>query len=404
MKSVGVIVEYNPFHNGHAFHLHEAKKVSGADIVVAVMSGNFLQRGEPALVSKWTRAKMALHAGVDIVFELPYQFATQQAESFAYGAVSILSAAGCEAICFGSESGDVSAFEKTVEWIQTHDTLYQQQVNIHIKKGISYPKALSQAYIDLNPNESMIELSKPNNILGFHYVHAARKLELPINMLTIQRKNANYHDEQFSSASIASATSIRKALFIKGQDLLDIKPYVPTSTYRLLLDYKEKYGGFHNWELYWPYLKFKLLQSNPEELREIYEIEEGVENRLLSSVLKADSFEEFMNILKTKRYTWTRLQRICLHILTNAQKKEMKSLSGKVSYLRLLGMTKNGRKYLNNQKHQLRIPLISRVSAYKNNDIDLDIRASRIHSLGLSAQCNIDFLKQEYKEMPIIIN
>jgi predicted nucleotidyltransferase len=401
LKSVGVIVEYNPFHNGHAFHLKEAKEASGANIVIAVMSGNFLQRGEPALVSKWTRAKMALAAGVDLVFELPYSYATQQAEVFAKGAVSILAAANCEAICFGSESGNIAEFERTVDFIQTHDQLFQQQVKVHISNGVSYPKALSLAFVDLLPDESVIDLSKPNNILGYQYMKAVLQQEKPIQILTIQRKNADYHDEQFTSATIASATSIRKALFSENHSFDEIKQYLPKTTFDLLLSYRETYGGFHNWERYWHYLKFKLLQSTPEELRDIYEVEEGIENRLLSTVMHANSFHEFMTLLKTKRYTWTRLQRICLHILMNAKKAEMKKVDSEVSYLRLLGMSENGRMYLNKQKHQLGLPLVSKLSAYKGDETSLDIRASRIYSLGLESQNNLENLNKEFKEIPI---
>ena len=143
MKAVGVVVEYNPFHNGHAFHLNQAKEQAGADIAIAVMSGNFLQRGEPALVSKWVRTKMALAAGVDIVFELPYRFATQRAEVFAEGAVSILSAAGCTTLCFGSESGDLRAFEQTIIFLEKNNEQFQENIREFTGQGYSYPKSIS---------------------------------------------------------------------------------------------------------------------------------------------------------------------------------------------------------------------------------------------------------------------
>ncbi len=256
LKSVGVIVEYNPFHNGHAFHLEESKKAADADIVIAAMSGNFLQRGEPALVSKWARAKMALSAGVDIVFELPYKYATQQAEIFAQGAVSILSSAGCDSICFGSESGNINAFEDTYFFMQKFKARFEEGVKQFIKEGNSYPKALSLAFSSLSPDKTLIDLSKPNNILGFQYLNACQKTcSQPPKMLTITRKNAGYHDENFTSETIASATSIRKALFSGDQDLEKIRSYLPSSTLELLLEYRWNFGGFHDWEIYWPLLK-----------------------------------------------------------------------------------------------------------------------------------------------------
>jgi predicted nucleotidyltransferase len=401
MKSVGVIVEYNPFHNGHAFHLEEAKKATDADVVLAAMSGNFLQRGEPALVSKWTRAKMALSAGVDIVFELPYQYATQQAEIFANGSVSLLGAAGCDSICFGSESGKIDAFEDTYLFMQKNDDLFQQRVREHSQMGVSYPKALSLAFQDLGANDRMIDLSKPNNILGFQYLKAAKRLGRHVQILTVTRKNAGYHDEDFSSETIASATSIRKALFSENGELDEIQRFVPISTYEQLVEYKRALGDFHHWEQYFPYLKFRLLQSSPAELKTIYEVEEGIENRLLSHVAGAVTFSEFMSRIKTKRYTWTRLQRICLHILVNAKKTEMAVNGEGVPYLRLLGMTEKGREYLNRRKNQFSAPLISNVSSYKGREMDLDLRAAKIYQLGLTK--NNPDLEIEYKKTPIYL-
>ena len=171
----------------------------------------------------------------------------------------------------------------------------------------------------------------PNNILGFQYVNAAQKQQLKTKMVTIPRKSANYHDEHFSTAPIASATSIRKALFSLDQPISSIQSYVPESTYELLLQYKKNYGFFHDWNMYWPYIKFRLLQTSAEELKEIYEVEEGLENRLHSLAIKCESFTQFMNELKTKRYTWTRLQSILTHILTHTKKKEMALTGGKGS-------------------------------------------------------------------------
>lgn len=403
MNAVGLIVEYNPFHNGHAFHIEEAKLAAEADIVIAVMSGNFLQRGEPALVSKWKRTEMALKAGVDIVFELPYSFATQKADTFANGAISILEAAGCKSVCFGSESGKINSFHHTLSFLKKNNKQYHNRVKFHLDKGNSYPKASSLAFFDLSPNEDMIDLSKPNNILGYHYLKAAQSQQAALKVLTISRRNADYHDEHFSSQSIASATSIRKALFTENGDTASVRQYVPETTYSCLLKYKEKYGLFHDWEQYWPYLKFRLIQSTAEQLKNIYEVEEGLENRILSSALNAESFQRFMEMLKTKRYTWTRLQRACVHILTNTTKDEMYLTGEKASYLRLLGMTMRGKAYLNKNKSTLGLPLLSRVSSQKNNQLELDIRASRVFALGASSKSQMLLLEKEFKQPPIIL-
>ncbi|MBA4537630.1 nucleotidyltransferase [Bacillus aquiflavi] len=396
MRAVGVIVEYNPFHNGHAFHLQKAKEATDADIMIAVMSGNFLQRGEPALVSKWTRTKMALAAGVDIVFELPYPFATQKADTFANGAVSILTAAMCHSLCFGSEDGDVSAFHATDYFLKKHDHQLQIKIKQHMKAGVSYPKAVANALQTISTNEKLIDLSKPNNMLGYQYVSAVQEQKSSMHICTIKRQNADYHDEQFSSETIASATSIRKALFSKMENTEIIKQYVPISTYHYLMKYKQLYGDFHQWENYWPFLKFKLLQSTAKQLKHIYEMEEGLENRFLSAAEEANSFYQFIEKIKTKRYTWTRLQRASVHLLTNTQKEEMMMHGKTAEYLRLLGFSKNGKTYLNKMKHQFHLPLISKLSSFKSEKIALDIRASKIFALS-----SRKLLKEEFSHPPI---
>ncbi|MGF6951242.1 putative nucleotidyltransferase [Neobacillus sp. B4I6] len=403
MKSVGLIVEYNPFHNGHAFHLQASKEAAEADVVIAVMSGNFLQRGEPALVSKWQRTKMALLNGVDIVFELPYRFATQKAETFANGSVSILDAVGCDSLCFGSESGDLSSFIQTIDYLKDQQNSFNENIKWHLDTGVSYPKALSLAFKQLPNANNYLDLAKPNNILGLEYIKAIQRQKSSVSPMTIPRKNADYHDEHFASATIASATSIRKAIFTDNANQTEINQYVPEQTKLLLKEYVQQYQGFHQWENYWSYLQFRLIHSSPSELREIYEMEEGLENRLQTAALETDNFHKFMQQIKTKRYTWTRLQRLCVHILTNTKKEEMTRHSEKASYLRLLGMTSIGREYLNKKKSHLSLPLISKLASFKEKEINLDIKAARIYSLGIPSHLKNKMLRQEFEQPPIYI-
>lgn len=403
MKAVGIVVEYNPFHNGHAFHLAQTREKAKADIVIAVMSGQFLQRGEPALLPKWFRAKMALLAGVDIVIELPYQFATQKADTFALGAISVLGSMGCESVCFGSESGNIDDFLATLQFLEHHEVDYNKRIQFHMAQGVNYPKALSSAFLELNPTQSIVDLSQPNNILGYQYVKAIHDLKFPMKALTITRKNADYHDEHFTSDSIASATSIRKALFSKDGTLEQIFPYVPETTATLLQQYLFQYQQFHQWENYWPYLRFRLLHSTPTELRKIYEVEEGLENRVIRAALNSNSFQEFMTSVKTKRYTWTRLQRMCVHILTNTTASEMINKMDRATYMRLLGMNDRGREYLNKWKSHTPIPIVSKLSSYPHDDISLDIRASQIYALGARDSMKQRLLQMEYEQPPIYI-
>jgi predicted nucleotidyltransferase len=403
MKAVGVIVEYNPFHNGHAFHLQASKEAANADVVIAVMSGNFLQRGEPALVSKWYRTKMALMNGADLVFELPYGFAVQHAQIFANGAVSILTAAGCNYLCFGSESGEINSFFQTLHFLEAEQKTYNEKLKMFIDTGVSYPKASALAFGQLPNSGQFLDLARPNNILGFHYIKAILEQNSPITPLTVTRKNADYHDEHFASETIASATSIRKAIFSSENKNADVGQYVPEPTKALLEEYYHQYGLFHRWENYWKFLQYRLLQTTPEELRGIYEVEEGLENRLIAAALESSSFLEFMENLKTKRYTWTRLQRVCVHILTNATKTEMADFSESAAYLRLLGMSSAGKDYLNSRKKHLGLPLVSKLSSYRQKDILLDIKAARIYNLAVPMADNRNLLQQEYSHPPIYL-
>lgn len=404
MKSVGVIVEYNPFHNGHLFHLQESKRVTDADIVIAVMSGHFLQRGEPALVSKWARTKMALKAGIDLVVELPYQFATQQAEVFANGSISLLEALQCDAFAFGSESGDIASFLNTLQAVKENDATIQQRIQLEVKKGNSYPKAISNAYVSLleKDQDDLLDLSKPNNILGFHYVKALVEQNGNMKPFTITRKNAHYHDEHFASATIASATSIRKAIFntTEQSDSDQIAQYVPSTTYEELHSYQKSIGTFHSWELYWPYLQYRIQTASLEELRNIYEVEEGIEYRLKEISLEAQSFHSFMERLKTKRYTWTRLQRMCLHILTNTTNYELSKQDRKASYIRILGMSQNGQSYLRKNKKELDMPIISNVKREHSELLHTDLKAALTYNLPIQKKKS---LNEEYKSHPVFI-
>ncbi|WRP08340.1 nucleotidyltransferase [Rossellomorea aquimaris] len=403
MKATGVIVEYNPFHNGHLHHLRETRIATSADVVVAVMSGHFLQRGEPALVSKWSRTRMALEAGVDVVIELPYCFATQHAEIFSRGAISLLDFIGCESFCFGSEDGDIDTFEKTLVFIEANRERYNTYISGFIQEGMSYPSALAKAFQTLGNGDSVIDLSKPNNILGFHYMEARNQIHSSLKAYTITREAAGYHDQHFSSPSIASATSIRKSIFSSGGDHR-IDSYLPSTSVDQLTQYQLKYGGFHRWENYWAILQYKLLSSSKEELKEIYEVEEGIENRMMECVKTSTSFEEFMTKLKTKRYTWTRLQRMLLHILTNTRKEEMRNRHISPSYIRLLGMNKTGREFLHSKKKEMPLPLISKLSSANQSEIELDVRAAEIFSLGLkNAAARKKLLHQEWSQPPVMI-
>jgi predicted nucleotidyltransferase len=401
MKAVGLVVEYNPFHNGHAYHLKESKEITGAEIVIAVMSGPFLQRGEPALISKWARTEMALSSGADLVFELPYPFAAQKAEIFARGAISILEALHCDTFCFGSENGRIEPFIHTYRVMQEHNVKYNNAIKSFINEGNSYPKACSLAFQEIYDGQDLLDLSMPNNILGMEYVKAAFSNNFLIKPFTIKRIQAGYHETELKTGSIASATGIRKALFDQEGDLSSVSQFFPDSTSGALSRYKTENQAIHRWEMYWPILKYRILTASERELENIYDIHEGIQHRMRMLAAQSDTFHTFMTELKSKRYTWTRLQRMCVHILTNSTKNEMLKLQKKPSYLRLLGMTGDGRQYLNRVKKELSLPLVSRLSSFTSPDVIPDIRASQVYAMGLNAENQNLLLKREY-EAPIL--
>jgi predicted nucleotidyltransferase len=401
MKAAGVIVEYNPFHNGHYYHLQGTKDATNADVFIAVMSGNFLQRGEPALVSKWARTKMALHAGIDLVVELPYCFATGKAEIFSNGAISVLSSLFVSDICFGSEHGTIKEFNETVTFMQDKKHEFDQLVKKEVAKGLSFPKASSKAYDFLEKEKYTVDLSKPNNILGYH-VKAIREQNSDIQATTLKRTGAGYHDEQ-PQQNIASATGIRKILLEKNI-LEEIQPLVPQTTFDELITYYNEYEMFHHWDVYFPYLQYKLAVMHPNEIRHIYEAEEGLEYRVIQHIHQAKSFKDFMEKIKTKRYTWTRLQRFLTHILTHTTKEEMSILNSqlKTNYIRLLGMSQKGQAYLNKVKKDVDVPIITKVpTKHQDPMLQLDIKASKAYAMGYDRKHRSKMLASEFVTSPI---
>ncbi len=404
MRATGIVVEYNPFHNGHLHHLQESKRETKGDVMIAVMSGNFLQRGEPALVDKWTRAQMAVQAGADLVMELPYAFATAQASDFAKGAIFILDALKCQAFCFGSEEGSLQSFKNTYQLLHAHKEEYNAAIAESVKKGVSYPKALNEAYRKLSEasTTSLVDLSKPNNILGYHYIEAASALHSKIEPMTIQRIVANYHDDAKQTEQIASATGIRKLLF-EAQELSAVQRYLPETSITCLTGWFEHAKAFGSWDLFYPILRYEILKQDKKEIAQIAEVTEGMENAIWEAAHVHASFQPFMEQIKSKRYTWTRIQRMLTHIYTGFTWDKLRSMDYP-TYIRPLAMTPKGQLYLKSIKKDLQLPLVSRVAASKENiQLQFETKAANLYYLGLQNAFGQKMVGHEYKQIPIIL-
>lgn len=396
MKACGLIVEYNPFHNGHLYHIKKAKEVSQAECMIAIMSGSFLQRGEPAIIDKYHRTLAALKSGADIVIELPYPYAVQSSHLFAVGAVKTLHEVGVSSICFGSESGDVTDFINNYNHLQQHTQVYKETLKKSLEQGISYPAANKDAYEKIGLTTKTMDLSKPNNILGFSYVQAIKDHHLSIQPLTIKRTKSDYHDETITS-TIASATSIRKEI-VEGNKLTEnVQHALPASTIQQLSDYYAKATLWHTWEQYFPLLHYRVMTMGTAYLREIHGVDEGLEHRIQKTAKHATSIQNWIEAIKTKRYTWTRIQRIFVHILTNTTKQAIQRITDThhIPYVRLLGMTKTGQFYLNSVKNQMDVPLVSSLQQHNSPMMQMEEKASHAYYSILSPTVKNRLWKQE---------
>jgi len=403
MKACGVIVEYNPFHNGHLYHIREARKVSNADCIIAVMSGPFLQRGEPAIIDKYFRAKAALQSGVDIVIELPYLFAVQNSDIFARGAITILNEVGAAYVCFGSESGNIDNFNTSYHLFKKNQSIYQKRLNEYLTHGVSFPEASRHAYQTIGLTTET-DLTKPNNILGFSYVKAIYDHQFKLEPLTIKRKNNNFHDTEVTG-SIASATSIRKQLLEENKLNSDIEAAIPPETIEQLYNYKNLAGMWHQWELYFPLLYYRVMTMSEEELTEILGMDEGIEHRIKRTAKKANSLYEWIELIKTKRYTWTRIQRIFVHILTNTKKQDMELLEREkaIPYLRILGFTRKGQAYLKERKKEITAEIVFNLKRDPDPLLRADEKAASAYYSVFYPEIRRQLFKQELQP-PIQIN
>lgn len=362
MASVGIIAEYNPFHNGHRYQIEEIKKKYPNDTIIIAMSGNFTQRGEPAIIDKWQRAKLAIENGADLIIEIPYAFATQSADYFSYAGITLLENLKVDKLIFGSESNNLDDITEIAK-AELENEDFDKLVKIYAKFGNNYPTALSLALKDLTGKV----IKTPNDILGITYIKTILKHHYNIKPITIQRTN-EYHNKELTG-TISSATSIRENINQREQ----IKPSVPPNTYHTLTT-----QIIHNREDYFPYLKYKIITDN--NLEQYHLVEPDLATKLKKEILSSNSYEQLIQKAKSKHQTYSKIARALLHILCNYTKEQAKK-NQKITYLRLLGFNEKGKTYLNQHKKELTLPIISKISKEKDTMLELELNTTKIYTL-----------------------
>ncbi len=401
-KVLGIIAEYNPFHNGHLYHLQKSLHDTGSSYSIAVISGNFTQRGSTSLVDKWTKTEIALKNGIDLVIELPLLYSISSAENFAEGAIKIFdSLKVVDYISFGSESGDISTLNTVADILYKEPREYKNILSHELGKGLSFPKARENALLmylkDIRKFSSV--LSSPNNILGIEYLKALKKHKSNITPVTVERFDSNYNDTSYTG-NIASATAIRNIVKNGSFDIL--RKVIPESTYSILLDNVKIGHIIPDLSVFEREIIYLLRKMSIAQIAELPDVGEGLENAIKNTANSCNSIVEFLNIIKSKRYTNTRLQRILLYTLLGITKKDI-ALSKKLTpYIRVLGFNDKG-KYLISEisKANPKLEIITSVKKYmdtsnnKNSKymLEKDIWATNVYTIGFEYDSwnNLDY-------------
>lgn len=384
MKALGLITEYNPFHNGHLYHLKASKDCTGSELTIAVMSGHFLQRGVPALTDKWQRAEMAIRSGVDLVVELPVLYACASAEHFASGSVALLTALGVQGLCFGSEDGELAPLMATAKILAEESPTYTAALRIQLDKGLSFPDARERALHSLFPQDGP-RMKLPNNILGIEYCKAILRQGSPMPPHTIRRTGAAYHSTEIHG-DICSATAIRA--LIKGPETPQFGHVMPPEA-AAIMDQAYHYGNIASEELLFPALQYLLRSMSEDRGLRVSDCDHGLWNRLVQAARTATSYDGLLQLTKTRHYTFTRIQRVLMAMLLGIDHDTRERL-GLPRYIRVLGSSGVGRRYLKSNRKHFEIPVINNLSRHHSSDplleemLSYDILATDIFSLALS--------------------
>lgn len=400
MKIVGLITEYNPFHNGHKYHIEEALRVTGSNAALVIMSGDFVQRGAPALLPKHLRAEMALKSGASVVIELPVAFATGSAEYFAWGAVSLLDALGCiSSLCFGSECGDLARLTKIAQILADEPSEYKKMLQSYLKTGLSFPLARQRALADYTADDQLSQiLTSPNNTLGIEYIKALLKRGSKMQPYTITRIQSDYHDKDLQT-SYSSATAIRNVFSKEEHPFEQLASQIPAEALPIL---EKNYGirfpiNANDFSLL---LRYKLLTETKEHLLSYADMTEELANRIMNQRNQLISWNGFCESLKTKELTYSRISRVLLHILLGITEKQMEEFKAcPVSYARLLGFSARGREVLTALKESSSIPLISKLPKNVNSDLASDLFASDLYESVVTDKFGTTFINEYQKQI-----
>ena len=375
MHVIGVIAEYNPFHKGHLYQINKIKEKYPNSLLVVVTSSSFTQRGNISLLNKWDKTKIALDNNVDLVVELPFVYSTQSSDLFAEGAISILNTLKIDTLVFGTERDNISDLELLAD-IQINNIEYQDKVKEYLSQGLNYATSTNKALEDL----TSIKVDTPNDLLALSYIKQIKKHNYPIKYINIKR-TTSYHGSEVLD-NITSASNIRK-LYLSDNSIDNLIPFDKKKLYKIDMN------------KYYDILKYKILAEDTS-ISKYQTVDEGIESRIIKSIYISNNYEELIQNIKTKRYTYNKISRMLLHILVGFTKEEANNIS--IDYIRILGFTRRGQEYLNKIKKELSIPL---VIGYKKNIskvLDIELKATKIYAL----VADMSLIKREYQIKPII--
>lgn len=374
MKVIGIIGEYNPIHLGHIYQIKEAKKLYPDSIIILITNSTFTQRGDISILNKWHKAQISLNNNIDLIIELPFAYATQSADIFAKGALFILNKLKINTLIFGSESNDINKL-KEIAKTQVNNDKYDVLVKNYLDKGYNYPTALSKAL----KKELGYTLKEPNDLLAISYIKEIIRNKYQIDVVSIKRTN-NYHDRTING-NLVNASLLREMY----NNNKNISQYIPKSTTQYLSNL--------NINMFYPYLLYKIITTN--DLSIYQTVDEGIENRIKKQISNSKTWPELVNNIKTKRYTYNKINRMLIHILTSFTKQEANSIT--IDYIRVLGFNQKGKKHLNNLKKEIDIPIITHYKPNKSLLLDIELRATKIYDL----VSKDNLTEKEFKNPPI---